>query len=397
MNGFITAFFQSLQTVLDLFFDHIGNPARAHARLLWRDIDRWLINRGQTWSQFFGQVIRYILVVVCAGFVITLIGLIIGSTGSVTALEVAQWFVIVGMIVGLVGLLPFALMYFLARGLYDVVFQTGTVCIEILKSNEGVSATMRVKLDKLRNMSILPFNPQILFTGYVGAYLLCVMFPQLSSIKYVFIAVGFGYVTFQLREALRIKGWALGHFCYAFGLAFMWFATPAYFLAQWLNKQSAVQHLYPVYKSMDPADARFFAQLIFAALALIISCVPLYLTTYSVTSDTAMDAGDVRRKAFTKKAVGFKEDGSTKYEIVQPSNFSWLKSPFLWAGLAVVFLFVWTQVLGKPNPLAGIASLGLVRLAAYGLIAMVVIAVLILVSGETESETETKEAGRGDH
>ncbi len=360
MNTPIRAFGRALRGILDLLVNRVFVRIHSGASVAWEDFDRWLVRHGWRMRDFLGAVMLYIAGVVGVSLAIALFGVVVGEFGFIDG---AQWIVLGGMVIGVLGLLPPALMFFMARGLFDLIFRTGEVCAEILEDKnerKNIPARLRKQLADLRTASMLPFSPQVLFVVYLGVFMAFCMFPRLETIKYVLIGAAFGYIYRWLRGHLRIKGWALSHFLYALVMAFMFFATPAWFFLKWLNTHAFVQMWYPTIPGATPDDVRFFGQLGFAAVVLGVASFLLYRTTNSEASDTALDKGDVRRKGFVKKPVRLhkKEDGivETEYEIVKAKSlsFAWLRSPMFWMIAAVVGFLVWTQVLGNPSPLAGV-------------------------------------------
>jgi hypothetical protein len=145
---------------------------------------------------------------------------------------------------------------------------------------------------------------------------------------------------------MEVKGWAIKHFVFALLMGAMWFATPTFFIAQWINWLPEVS----VYYTSD--NQRILVQLGVSFVVLVISVTMLYRTTHSKSSDEALDSGDVQRLAYKKKVVSLDSEGKPVYELStsKPINWSWLKPKYVLVGLAIIGWFVWTQVLGHPGP-----------------------------------------------
>ena len=369
MNESIRAFGRALGAVMEFLVDQVFIPVQAHTANALEDLDNWLTAHNLTIAQLIGYIFMVMAGTVAAGGGIAFVGLLIGSTMSdhMVAISIARAMVIIGMIIGLLGFLPVAAVFMFTRRLYNLMFHTARAAAAMFADAENVNIPERLRqqLEAMLEARFSPVPPNILLISYLGAYSALALFPTLSSVMYVLLAGVFGYITYHLRNLTGVKGWALTHFCYALAMGGMWFATPAYFLAGWINSQQLVARHYT-----DPEYA-FWTQVGFAALVLMLSVIPLYKTTRTQSSDEALDNGDVQRFEYKKRPVSLDNEGKPVYELVMSREFSWkwLKSPVLWLGVLAVVWFVWTQVLGHPGPINSLMAMSFKKMMLYGLVA----------------------------
>ena len=324
MNNIIRAFSRTLRGILDLLINKVFVHVHAGARIAWKDFDEWLVERGWRLRDFLGAVMLYIAVVVGISLAVAVVGIGFGQFGYTNT---AQWIVLFGMLVGLVGLLPLALIFLMARGLFDLLLRTGEVCSRLLaketEENGNIPERLREQLEELRNSSALPIGLDSLFAFYLGLFMAMCFFPMFNIIKYILMGAALGYIYTVWRYKAGIKGWALKHFLFALGMSLMFFASTAWFLTGELLNVKYVKEFFPILQTTNPDELGFY-RLVLTALTLIVSLILLYLTTYSKDSVNAMNSGDVQPKGYKKRAVHIhkKEDGTevVEYEIVRSSG-----------------------------------------------------------------------------
>lgn len=363
MNNWIRAFARAARAVLTFVSEQLLPGIQARAEIAWENFDTWLANHGWTLSEFIGLVIRYCLTVFVSGFTITLIGLGIGSLGFT---EFARGVVLCGLIVGIFGCLPLTLTFMFAQRLYDLIFNTSHFCAELFTNGDAdnIPARLRDQLNKLRKNPATPVPLELMFTIYLGAHMFFYLFPVIPSINQAIVIASFGFITFVLRTRMEVKGWAIKHFVFALLMGAMWFATPAFFITQWINWLPEVSAHY------TSDSQRILVQLGVSFVVLVISVIMLYKTTHSNSSDEALDSGDVQRLAYKKKVVSLDSEGKPVYELVtsKPIDWSWLKPKYVLVGLAIIGWLVWTQVLGHPSPLDALLALSFKKVMILGIV-----------------------------
>lgn len=387
MVAFIRNISAAIDTVLDVVRHVAFDPARARLSLMMEDLDGWLTRHHTSISQLVRQLFVGVASAMVLGGLVSLLGLGVGSViqGSEDA---ARALVIIGMMIGLIGFAPLAILLILRRTLYDLIFHTAKTLSKLLhKEPADMPERIHAHLKEMEEAKEFPATPHTILMCYVAANMLMALMPMLSTIVYLVMASGFGLITYNLRHMLNVKGWALGHFCYALAVSAMWFATPAYLVAKWVNSIPKVSGLYA-----DPSY-KFLVQFGFALLVLVIVVFPMFRATHTDDSDKALDKGDVRRIEFINKPVGRDSNGNTIYEIYQrkPLSLGWIR-PLLFFGLPLGGWFVWTQVLGRPL-FGGVSFLGIVAFVAV--FAVLLIAYAIMFGKPSAPKTAPAPASQG--
>jgi len=276
-------------------------------------------------------------------------GQIIGMQDGVTFARGIMYF---GLALSWLTAVPLAVLYFTARTAFHLIVQPNEIKLDSIP--EHLRSKFRKTLSAGSRSSI-----QLVAIAY-AFYSLLVLLLSLKmaagTIGFAVLLIAASLVTVTVRVILGVQGYAIRKAIWAGTPAILFFGAVASIVYGYV----LTEFIAPYWPMSDKVVGA--VQLFLTAATLITSFILLYRTTSLKDEQERLARGEGPIKPFKRKVVGFKEDGTPIYEVVQeesPSGGaaapiiagpSFWRSPITWIAIVAIALLALLLFGGVSTP-----------------------------------------------